>query len=560
MNTRPPTDEHKGEPLAPTEQPPTGDEGLPQASDLDRARVLQLALDIMPQRVFWKDLEGRYLGCNMAFARDAGFSSPHELLGKTDHDMIWRAEAERYRADDRAVISSGQPLLDFEEPYVLVDGSPGRIRTSKIPLRDGRDGVIGMLGTFQDLTAERLTHEELRRAKAAAEAANQAKSTFLATMSHEIRTPLNGILSMAALVIDKVPTPELREAIEIIHDSASSLLAVLNDVLDFSKIEAGKVTLSPVAFDGHEMMRRTVALLDARAREKGLTLDYSLGPAVPRRLLGDDVRLRQIVNNLVSNAIKFTPEGGRVSVSLDVCPAEGPQLGLELRVSDTGVGIEPEKLGHIFEPFAQADSSTTRQFGGTGLGLSISRRLARLMGGDITAESAPGQGATFRCVVLLEEADPDAVLRRTSPEVSRPSPGGVPLRVLLVEDNPVNQIVASRLLQAEGCQVELVHNGQQAVTRLKAPAGSPEPIDLVLMDCHMPFLNGWDATAQIRAHEAARGGAVCIYALTADAMESDRQKCLDAGMDGYLTKPIELPRLRAALDEVRARRARALAP
>jgi signal transduction histidine kinase/CheY-like chemotaxis protein len=380
-------------------------------------------------------------------------------------------------------------------------------------------------------------------------AANRAKSEFLANMSHEIRTPLNGVMGMVELALSDRPSPQVAEYLRIALRSADVLLRVINDILDFSKIEAGKLELESVEFDVREWLEETVAAFRPRAREKGIELYVELGSDVPRRVRGDVTRLRQILVNLLGNALKFTERGSvRVCVTRGSTPPDSSVERLHVSVSDTGIGISPEKQQSIFEPFAQADASMTRKFGGTGLGLGICSRLVQMMGGGMWVESEPGRGSTFHCTAVLglapgsqETSDVVPAGCRSSAEAAcAPS-----LRILLAEDNPVNQVVAVKMLEHHGHSVSIAASGREAIERFRS-----QPFDVVLMDVQMPEMDGFEATAALRALETGSGRRVPIVAMTAHAMQGDRERCLRAGMDAYVSKPIHKDALFGAIEAV----------
>ena len=520
--------------------------------------VIDTLTETLPDHIYVKDRESRFLLANRSIAQFMGVPSPAELLGRSDFDFYPKDVAEDFFQDEQNVIRSGQPRMSQAEQIFDTEGQERWILTTQIPLREKGGTVLGLVGIGRDITAQKLAERETETARHVAEAASRAKSEFLANMSHEIRTPLNGVIGMTELALDTALMPEQREYLETVKCSADALLHVVNDILDFSKIEAGKIDLEAVDFDLRECVETTLKTLALRAEEKGLNLLCDVMPDVPESVRGDPGRLRQVLFNLLGNAIKFTNEGEiALRVEVEAESRVGPLL--HFSVADTGIGISPEKIQMVFDPFTQADTSTTRQYGGTGLGLTITARLVRMMGGTVWVESAWGKGSNFHFTVqmgctdavggALGAQEPDkaktiqpSVLenRETEPETRE----AAMLRVLLAEDNPVNQKLVVRLLEKRGHVVVVAPNGQEALDALARAS-----FDLVLMDVQMPVMDGIEATLAIRKQEEGTMQHQQVVALTAHAMKGDRERCLTAGMDGYIAKPIRHEELDLALQQ-----------
>ncbi|MCX8085511.1 MAG: ATP-binding protein [Rhodocyclaceae bacterium] len=520
----------------------------------EQKELLQSVIEHAPIRVFWKDAQLRYLGCNALFARDAGLARPEEVVGKSDLELSWREQAESYRADDRAVIESGQPKLDYEEPQTTPTGQLIWLHTSKVPLKDGSGQVIGVLGIYSDITERKRNAEELERyrqhleqlveertaelrlAKEAAEAASRAKSIFLANMSHELRPPLNAILGFAQILARDARIPaDAQQSIATINRSGSHLLALINDVLEISRIESGRLSVQRQPFDLIAALAMVEEMIRSRAEAKQLAFTVERAAGLPRHVLGDEPRLRQVLLNLLGNAVKYTEHG---EVRLTVKPVAGERVRFE--VSDTGPGIAAEEQERIFAAFYQTPEGVAKGEG-TGLGLTISRDLVRLMGGELTVQSAPGKGSTFAFEVPLPLAE--APLMMPAPgRVQRIAPGSPVPRVLVAEDRPDNQRVVEALLTSIGCEVRTAADGRAAVALFQ----EWQP-DLILMDMRMPVMDGYAATRAIRALPG--GKRLPIIALTASAFEEDRSAVEAAGCDALLRKPIEAERLFAMLGE-----------
>ncbi len=527
-----------------------------------------------------KDEQRRWVLANDAFCRLVG-RPRKELLGKTDADFFPKEQADAFGRTDERVLAEG---TENETEELATDGTGNThvLLTKRMPFRDAVGGKR-LVAVMRDITERKRDEEQrlayartieaknreleaqkrelkaqeealeascraLQEAKARADAANASKSEFLANMSHEIRTPMTAILGYADLLLEPDQPPRERiECVQTIRRNGQHLLTVINDILDISKIEAGCMVVERIECSPARIVMDVASLMRQRAIDKNLTFDVEYVGPIPQTIRSDPTRLRQILMNLVSNAVKFTDSGGvRLVVKL-ADPPEAPNPRLRFEVIDTGVGLTPEQQARLFQPFTQADTSTTRRFGGTGLGLAISQRLAKMLGGEITVESAPGTGSSF--FLTIETGPLDGVEMVENPrelQVVKPAPSaaGEPARrlngrILLAEDGPDNQRLIAFYFRKAGAEVSIAENGQVACDKALEAAAAGNPFDLIFMDMQMPVLDGYAATTRLRT-EGYRGP---IIALTAHAMAGDREKCLTAGCDDFVTKPINRDRL-----------------
>ncbi len=479
--------------------------------------------------------EGRIIDCNLAAARALGFATIQEMVGLRQAQISPPTQADGSSSEALANSYIAQALRDgvhrHEWDHRHVDGHlvPMRITLAKMRL----DGSDALFASGQDISETRKLEQSLRKASEEAGAASRLKSQFLANMSHEVRTPLAAILGVAELGKDAFSLDDAKDLFSIVAGAGETLLSLANDLLDVSRLEAGRLRIEEGLVDVRALVSQSVGLVQAQAEAKGLALTVALEPDTTLTVKGDRGRLGQVLTNLLSNAVKFTDAG-----SVHVLAKVGGGA-LTLSVTDTGVGLSPSQQERLFEPFSQVDESASRRHGGAGLGLAISRQIARLMGGELSLHSASGKGSTFTCrvpAVLVEPAAPVAMPSLTI-DLSR-------LRVLVVEDNKVNQLLATSLLKKAGAASEVAENGVLAIERLER---GPTDFDVVLMDVQMPELDGLETTRALRRKAAFQK--TPIVALTAHVLEEERERCLAAGMNGYLSKPIEVATFYATLEK-----------
>jgi two-component system sensor histidine kinase/response regulator len=661
--------------------------------------LLRALLENIPDRIYFKDVKSRFLRISTSMARRLGVNEPSAVFGKTDFDFYPQTLAQEFFNDEQRIIVTGQPLINKLERITDRDGRMSWASVTKVPLYNKSGAVVGIIGISRDVSKLKEAETALEHARDAALEHARIKSEFLANMSHEIRTPMNAITGMTDLLLDTELDEEQREFVETVRSSTDTLLGIINDILDFSKIEAGKLSIETIDFELRETIEETVEMLAQRAQAKNVELIYTIDDDVPTALRGDARRIRQVLTNLVTNAVKFT-ERGEVVVRVAKHSETAQEVHLRFTVNDTGIGMAEKTLPLIFRSFTQADGSTTRKYGGTGLGLAISKQLVEMMRGAIGVESKLGQGSTFwfelpfekqlasaqdenipdfqnlrvlvvddnathrgtlqhqlgrwrfrsggaadapealrqlragaeakdpfavalidmqlpgmdgltlasaiknepslagtRTVILapfgqrldhelMEESGVsqcvikpakrsrllDALITSTHTEMlvapqsasrgaaraTRVQPAGASLRILLAEDNAVNQKLALRQLQKLGYTAHAVGNGAEVLQEYERV-----PYDVILMDCQMPEMDGYEVTRRIRNHEKQSAGQrppVYIIAITAHAMEGDREHCLSAGMNDYLTKPLHIAHLDAALTRAIRRRPASEAP
>ena len=461
---------------------------------------------------------------------------PEEIIGKTPFTFMPEDERERVTDLFGRLVAMRQPFCAMENTNHHKDGRLVVLETSGVPFFDEQGTLLGYRGIDRDITERKRMEQELRAAKQAAEEASKSKSTFLANMSHELRTPMTVIIGAVDLLMESAEPGE-RKILEMVDNSALRLLGIIDDLLDISRIEAHKLKIEVHPFDLRNCVGQAVEMFVLPARKKGLSLHWEVDSQLPALMSGDAERIGQILVNLVGNAVKFTENGGEVGVNVAAVVN-----GVQFTVHDTGIGIPPAEMAHLFEPFTQGDSSLTRRYGGTGLGLAISKSLVAMMSGTIRAESEIGSGSTFTFILPLTSI----AAQEATATPGQSATQARHLRTLLVEDDPSVAEVIGAILKRRGLDVTIAGNGQEAVDRLRQGG-----IDLVLMDLQMPRLDGLEATRMIRELEAGAGRRTSIFALTAHAHPKIQEKCLAAGMDGILTKPLRAEELTVAIESCR---------
>lgn len=508
----------------------------------DSENRMRVILDNSPAAIMVSDHNQRIVSWN-TFAE--------HLLGMTKKDLNLLPASSLYPPEEWHRIRCENIILKgskhhMETKVICKNGNILDVDLSVNVLRDEKNNFLGSIGIIQDITEQKKFRQMLLMAKLAAEEANSAKSLFLAKMSHEVRTPMNAVIGMIDLTLETKLNDEQRENLKVAKDAADNLLGLLNDILDLSKAEAGKITIEKIELNVHDLIKNVCRGLAILASRKQIDLLWNIDERIPKYLLGDPVRLRQVVINLINNAIKFTHKG-YVRVKVELVGIKDKHCELLFMVQDSGIGIPPDKHESIFDLFSQADDHTTRKYGGTGLGLAICKKLVEMMDGRIWVESKPNEGSAFKFNILFDVASDQPLI--TSSQTSsgavpgRPSSSG--LRILVAEDNHVNQKIILKMLEKKGWSATTVVNGREVLEHLNR-----QSYDIILMDDQMPEMSGIEATRLIRAEEQQTGNHVLIIAMTANAMAGDKEFYIKQGMDGYVSKPINREQLYAELEKL----------
>ena len=529
-----------------------------RASEAENLTMLSLVISKTKNAITILEPDGTIIAVNDAFLQLTGFDAAEAVGDRHDELLFGPSTDPAAIGRFREALATGRELTQDIMQY-RKDGRTFWVESNLIPVAGATGEVTRWIAIDNDVTKRRQTEDALRTAKETAETNSRLKSEFLANLSHEIRTPMNAIIGMTELALGTELTDEQRGYLQVVRSSSESLLGLLNDILDLSKIEAGKMEMEDIDFQLAEVIRDTVKALEVRAREKGLRITCDLPADLPQIVRGDPTKLRQILLNLVGNAIKFTAHG-EVAIEVEQQWRSEDETGLHFLVRDTGIGIPPDKLDKIFQAFTQADASTTRKYGGSGLGLTITSELVRMMQGRIWVQSTVGSGSTFHFAIRLRlgssaqtpSVAADAAQRVLIAETGEPHDRGPktetarrPLRVLVADDHDANRHLVVTVLKKRGHICSEAANGREAIEAL-----ARGEFDVALMDVQMPVLDGYQATAEIRRREADTGRHLPIIALTAHAMTGDREKCLAAGMDAYLPKPLRPKELITLVESV----------
>lgn len=488
--------------------------------------ILDRVLNDIPCAVCWRGIDGIFLGCNQAFAELAGFSNPSEIVNKYDQELPWADRWRQYLRDDEHVIRSGKPLNRIER--ITLSSGEIIVQTRKSPLWCD-DKIVGVMGIYNNIT-------ELVAAKERAEAANLAKSGFLATMSHELRTPMNAIGGMAQVLLANTElTDEQRDYLETMYQSSQNLVLLINDILDFSKMEADKLELTQETIEIRRLLMNVRLHTEHLISGRKVTLGLDVNPQVPQYIIGDAHRLRQILINLLGNAVKFTKEG-RIDLQVECGQSNANQVFLKFVVADTGVGIPASRLSQIFDRFTQVESNYSRRFEGAGLGLSIAKSLVEAMQGTIQVSSQENVGSKFWFEIPFEQTSSEVKVANEKTVITADERAAIissaKLHVLLVEDNIVNQKVASIMLTKLGCTLDVANNSREAIHYAHS-----NRYDLIFMDIGLPDVDGLMTTREILKLKT-KYKTPPVIALTAHAFEEDRERCYEAGMQDVVTKPL----------------------
>ncbi len=488
--------------------------------------ILRKVLDNIPIKVFWKDINSKFLGCNAEFLKVMHIGSENEILGKTDFDIHKREDAEKYRADELKIMISGKPQLKYQELY-NENGQERLVLTSKLPFFDKNNKAIGIIGTSDDITERIEIERKLKKATEEAIAANLSKSTFLSNMSHEIRTPMNAILGYSQLLQDDDNLSKAQQdSLKTINKSGEHLLELINDILDMSKIDAGRVTLNPSDFNLIELLKEVEELFKIKANQKNIDLSFTIAKNIPKVIYADESKIKQVIINLIGNSLKFT-SAGFVKITVE----KFEKNKLQIKIEDSGKGILKEDQEAIFRPFEQAQNGRQSE-GGTGLGLAISRKFSNLMEGDITIESEFGKGAEFTFSFKYLEGN-ESILKSDKKEsqVASLSPEMMGLKVAIVDDRFENRDILYKKLSPLGFDTRMAENGQEAVELYN----EWKP-DIILMDVVMPVMNGVEATKQIL--KIAGNHEVKIFVVSASALESEQKEIMEIGATVFIKKPV----------------------